>query len=104
MSNQVNRNLSKLTISIEDLHSHEFLLIPAIFSQLKNVNIMTRSNITANDIVDFIAKTECMTNLWVETHMNETKLNELKAILPENWEVWHTIPLLNDVISIEIKM
>lgn len=91
LANQLNPNLTCLTIDVSKLNKEQFLSIATNFPRLHIVDISCASKLTADDVVGFIKRSKSMIKLDLEILMIDSEQIRLKNILSDKWNIEYEI-------------
>lgn len=87
IANQVNDNLSKFALDVGRLTVEQLFSIPGQLKNLKEIAISSSSEFTAEEIVDFVAKSDSLVNLNFECLMEKWEQNRLNELLPIKYKL-----------------
>lgn len=87
ISNQINSNLSKFSMKTENISRDHLLIIPDKLSSLKEIVIELWSNLTVQDITDFLNKNQHLNKLQIFAYIQSSEYEVLEKSLAENWHL-----------------
>lgn len=104
LNKQVNPSINELELvaGIGGLSKKEFADVPEKFSRLKVAKISGLGALTADDFVDFIAKSKSLSNLKAICKMTDDEMNRLDDILPDKWDA-QFLPVENGFVEVNLQ-
>lgn len=85
MGKYVNKNLTNLDLNYDTLTAAQLLNIADQSPNLQKVDVSCKSKFTADEIINFLKKSNSMNYFQIEFNMDASEQNHLKTNLPDKW-------------------
>lgn len=92
-----NTNLTTITLYAKEMSNERFLMLPEMLPNLQTVNIHCGSTFIADDILNFIKKSEHLNDLTLNLEMLESEKRRLYENIEASWMNKYVSAILNTI-------